>query len=106
MCRVSAAINSATLHSILLPLPRVARSLTAADRYALLVGSKHIGLEVNVDKTKYMVMAGEQKAGRGHNTKIANSSIQREEGFKDSGKTFKKSKFYSGINYEQIEVRE
>jgi len=51
-------------------------------------------------------MAGEQKAGRSHNTKIANSSIQREEGFKDSGKTFKKSKFYSGINYEQIEVRE
>jgi hypothetical protein len=30
---------------------------------ALIVASKEIGLEVNVDKTQYMVMSGEQNAG-------------------------------------------
>jgi len=34
---------------------------------ALLVGSKEIGLEVNADKTKYMVMSRDHNVGRGHN---------------------------------------
>ena len=34
---------------------------------ALIVASKEIGLEVNVDKTKYMVMSRDQNAGRSHN---------------------------------------
>jgi hypothetical protein len=34
---------------------------------ALLVGSKETGLEVNVDKTKYMVMSRDRNAGRGQN---------------------------------------
>jgi hypothetical protein len=37
------------------------------------VASKEIGLEVNVDKTKYMVMSGDQNAGRSHRMKIDNS---------------------------------
>ena len=93
MCRVSAAIT-ATLHSTLLPLHSLARYLTAADTYALLVCRKQIGLEVNADKTKYMVMSGRKNAGRSHNIKIDNSSIQREGEFKDLGKPLKKSKFY------------
>jgi len=33
---------------------------------SLLVGSKEIGLEVNADKTKYMVMSQVQNAGQSH----------------------------------------
>ena len=42
---------------------------------ALLVATKEIGLEVNADKTKYMVMSRDRNAGRGHSVKIDNSSI-------------------------------
>ena len=37
---------------------------------ALLVATKEIGLEVNADKTKYMVMSRDRNAGRGHSAKI------------------------------------
>jgi len=33
---------------------------------ALVVATKEIGLEVNADKTKYMVMYRDRNAGRGH----------------------------------------
>jgi hypothetical protein len=33
---------------------------------ALIVASKEIGLEVNADKTKYMVMSQDQNAGQNH----------------------------------------
>jgi hypothetical protein len=46
---------------------------------ALVVASKEIGLEVNADKTKYMVMSQNQKAGQSHNVKIDNSSFGRVE---------------------------
>jgi hypothetical protein len=37
---------------------------------ALLAASKEIGLEVNAEKTKYMVMSRNRNAGQNHNTKI------------------------------------
>ena len=37
---------------------------------ALIVASKETGLEVNADETKYMVMSGDQTAGRSHSMKI------------------------------------
>ena len=43
---------------------------------ALLVATK-IGLEVNADKTKYMVMSRDRNAGRGCSVKIDNISIER-----------------------------
>ena len=49
---------------------------------ALVVATKEIGLEVNADKTKYMVMSRDRNAGRGHCVKIDNSSIERVEKFK------------------------
>ena len=52
---------------------------------ALLVGSKEIGLEVNADKTKYMVMSRDQNAGRSYSMKTDNSSFERAEEFKYLG---------------------
>jgi hypothetical protein len=49
---------------------------TKKNRDALLVYSKENGLEVNADKTKYMVMSRDQNAGRSHSTKIDNSSLK------------------------------
>jgi hypothetical protein len=54
---------------------------------ALVAATKEIGLEVNADKTEYMVMARDQNAGRNHNMKIDNSSIERVEEFKYLGTT-------------------
>jgi hypothetical protein len=34
---------------------------------ALIAAAKEIGLEVNADKTKYMLMSRDQNAGRNHN---------------------------------------
>jgi hypothetical protein len=33
----------------------------------LVVSSKEIGLEINAEKTKYMVMSGDQNAGQNRN---------------------------------------
>ena len=44
---------------------------------AVVVAAKEIGLEVNADKTKYMVMSREQTAGLSHTMKVDNSSIER-----------------------------
>jgi hypothetical protein len=49
---------------------------------ALLVASKETGLEVNADKSKYMVMSREQNAGRIHSVETDNISLERVEEFK------------------------
>jgi hypothetical protein len=49
---------------------------------AILVASKKTGLEVNPDKTKYVVMSRDQNAGRSHNLKTENSSFERVKQFK------------------------
>jgi len=64
----------------------------------LVVASKEIGLEVNADKTKYMVMSQYQKAGRSHNIKTDNNFFEKVERVKIFGNNFNISKFYSGTN--------
>jgi len=64
----------------------------------VVVASKEIGLEVNADETKYMVMSRDQNTGRSHNIKNDNSSFERVEEFKYLRKNLNKSKFYSGRN--------
>jgi len=51
----------------------------------LVVASKEIGLEVNADKTKYMVMSRDQNAGQSHSMKTDNYSFESEEEFKHLG---------------------
>jgi hypothetical protein len=49
--------------------------------------SKVIGLEVNADKSKYMVMSRDQHAGQSHSTKTDNSFFERVEEIKYLGTT-------------------
>jgi len=60
---------------------------TTKNTEALVVASKEIGLEVNADKTKYMVTSRDQNAGRSHSMKTDNSSIERVEEVKYLGTT-------------------
>jgi len=53
----------------------------------LVVASQEIGLEVNADKTQYMVMSRDQNAGQSHSMKTDNSSFERAEKFKYLGTT-------------------
>jgi hypothetical protein len=43
---------------------------------ALLETSREVGLEVNAEKTKYMVLYHHQSAGQNHNLLIANKSFE------------------------------
>jgi len=54
---------------------------------ALVAAAREIGLEVSVDKTKYMVMSRDQNAGRNHSVRIDNSTFKRVEEFKYLGTT-------------------
>jgi hypothetical protein len=48
----------------------------------LVVASREIGLEVNADKTKCMVMSRNQNARRSHSIKNDNSSLEKVEQFR------------------------
>ena len=52
-----------------------------------MVAGRETGLEVNADKTKCMVMSRDQNAGRSHNIKTDNSSLERVEEVKYLGRT-------------------
>ena len=65
---------------------------------ALKVASKEIGLEVNSDKSKYMVVSRYQNAGRSQNIKADNSSFERVKELKYLGTNLNDSQLYSGRN--------
>jgi hypothetical protein len=54
---------------------------------ALPIASKEIGLEVNAEKTKYMVMSRDQNAGQNGYIQIGNESFETVEQFKYLGTT-------------------
>jgi hypothetical protein len=67
----------------------------------LVVASKKIGLEVNAEKTKYMVMSRNQNAGHNHNIKIDNKPFERVEEFKYLETTLK----YRNSIHEEFKIR-
>jgi hypothetical protein len=58
---------------------------TRKNTEALLLASKEIGLEVNAEKTKYMVMSRDQNAGQNGNVKLVNKFFETVEYFKYLG---------------------
>jgi hypothetical protein len=71
---------------------------TKKNTEALVVASKEIGLEVNAEKTKYMVMSRDQNAGQNHKIKIDNKLFERVEQFKNLGTALRyKSCFHEVI---------
>jgi hypothetical protein len=55
----------------------------------LLIASREIGLEVNAEKTKYMVMSGDQNAGQNGYIQIGNKSFETVQQFKYLGTALK-----------------
>jgi len=63
---------------------------------ALILASKEFGLEVNADKTTYMVMSRDQNAGRSHSIKTDNSSFGNNLTNQNSMQEESKSRLKSG----------
>jgi hypothetical protein len=57
---------------------------------------KEVGLKVNAEKTKYMLLSRHQNAGQNHKIKIANRSFENVAKFKYLGMTV--TKLLSGGN--------
>jgi hypothetical protein len=49
---------------------------------SLLVASRDVGLEINAEKTKYMIMSHHPNSGQNHNIRIANGSYESVATFK------------------------
>jgi len=54
---------------------------------ALVAATREMGLDGSCNKTKYMVMSGDQNAGRIHSVRIDNGNFERVEEFKYLGTT-------------------
>jgi len=64
---------------------------------SLVVASRYSALEVNADKTKYMLMSRDQNAGRSYSMKTDHSSFEKVQ-VHIFGNNLNKSKLYSGRN--------
>jgi hypothetical protein len=64
----------------------------------LIDASKEVGLQINIEKTKYMLLSRHQNVGQNQDIKIANRSSENVSQFKYLGTTVTKSKFDSGGN--------
>jgi hypothetical protein len=64
-------------------------ALNYADKWQSLDASKEGGLEVNEEKTKYMLVSWDQNAGQNREIKIENRSFENVSQFKYLGMTVK-----------------
>jgi hypothetical protein len=64
----------------------------------LIDASKEVGLEINEDKTKYMLLSRHQNVGQNRDIKIANRSFENCVTFHIIGDDCNKSKFDTGGN--------
>jgi len=55
----------------------IGRKRTYCNAETLVVATKENGLEVNADKTKYIIMPWDQNERQSHSIKIENSSLER-----------------------------
>jgi hypothetical protein len=60
---------------------------TKKNTETLIDASKEVGLEINVDKTKYMLLSRDQNLGQNRDIKIANRSFDNVSQFKYLGTT-------------------
>jgi hypothetical protein len=65
-------------------------SIILKNTETLIFASKKIRLEVNADKTKYIVMSRDQNGGGSHNIKVSNNFVGKVEEFKYLGITVTK----------------
>jgi hypothetical protein len=65
---------------------------------ALAVASKENGLDVNVDKTKYMAISRNKNAARSHNINIDSNSFAGGGRVQIFGNKLNQSNLYSGSN--------
>jgi hypothetical protein len=73
------------------------------DFYTLIDASKEVALEVNVEKTTYMLVSRDQNAGQTREIKIGNRSFENVPRVQVFGNDSNKSKSDSGGNQEEIE---
>jgi hypothetical protein len=71
---------------------------------ALLDASEEVGLEVNPEKTKYLLMSRSQKVGQKHSVKIANRSFEGVAKYKYLGTTLSRRRWEDGIKMDLTEI--
>jgi hypothetical protein len=69
---------------------------TNKNRETLIDPSKKVGLEMNVEKTKYTLLSRHQNVGQNRDIKIGDRSFENVSRFKYLGTTVTKSTFDSG----------
>jgi hypothetical protein len=62
----------------------------------LIGASKEVGIEINIEKTKYMLVSRHQNVGQNRDIKIANRSFENVSTVQIFGDDSNKSKFDSG----------
>jgi hypothetical protein len=82
-------------------LPRDNLDTIKKNTETLIDASKEVGLEINVDKSKYMLLSRQQNVGQNRDIKTANRSFENMSQFKYLGKTVKNQKLIQ----EEIKMR-